>query len=70
MLFNAPIHGDTMRIILPEPYRGLPLKAERYDENHPSYKNPMWPCILRGQSQLDAGKSKHDTQSVIEHPIR
>lgn len=50
VLLDVPEGGKTTRISLPEPYKNLPLKAERVDDNYkkPKTSDDMWPCFLTG----------------------
>lgn len=51
ILLDVPKGGKTTRISLPEPYKNLPLKAERLDENYKKLNtsDDMWPCVLTGK---------------------
>lgn len=71
VLFDTPINGTTMRISLPECYRGLPLKAQPFDANEAAYKNPniklddLWPCILTGSDEGIAKLNELNTETKL-----
>lgn len=52
IVLNITEGGRTTRIVLPEPYKGLPLQAERLPENYtvPEDADEKWPCVLTGSN--------------------
>lgn len=70
VLLDVPESGQTTRIILPERYKRLPLKAERLDENYkkPNNTDDMWPCVLSGWKQQKSRQQELQIQSNITSP--
>lgn len=74
LLFEVPKYGETLRISLPECYRGLPLKAEPLDANQTAYNDPnvklddMWPCVLTRSNSENATKIEVNTKILSDLP--
>lgn len=75
VLFDVPDTGKTMRITLPELYKGLPLKAEPVDINHSAYENPkiplndVWPCILTESNTENENNTQIKSEIKLDNVV-
>lgn len=69
-----PKYGETLRILLPECYRRLPLRAEPLDANQMAYNDPniklddMWPCVLTGTNTENVNNVEVNHNIIPELP--
>lgn len=63
VLLDVPDVDQTIRISLRDRYKGLPLKAERLNEDFKrNDRDRMWPCVLTGSNQPTEVQNQNDIQ--------